>query len=94
MIMEDDRTEEQKGTHTLLIGGTDRFLSGWGRAADGASYAFWACRPSDQRKVERGVRSRIDMLRVRIVGNGYRPNPRRCAHCQVYVVHEKHGYLQ
>jgi len=50
MIIQDDRTNEQKKTHSCLIGGTDRFMSGWGRAENGKSYAFWSCRPDDRRK--------------------------------------------
>ena len=36
MIMQDDRTEAQRKTHTLAIGGTDRFMSGWGLAKGGS----------------------------------------------------------
>ena len=30
MKIQDDRTPEQKATHTILIIGTDSFMSGWG----------------------------------------------------------------
>ena len=30
MKLIDDRTEEQKKTHTTLITATDKFMSGWG----------------------------------------------------------------
>ena len=86
----DDRTEEQKRTHYVLIGGTDSFMSGWGRAKDGASYAFWACTPQDADRVESWVRSRGDIKRVREVTNDYRPKPDYCAHCHVYVVSDEH----
>ena len=45
MILEDDRTLEQKKTHTSLIIGTDSFLSGGGEADKGKSFAAWACTP-------------------------------------------------
>ena len=85
MIYVDDRTEEQKKTHPMIVLMTDRFLSGWGLAADGLSYAGWAVSHSDLPEMERRVRGRSDAMRVRIVGPGYRPNPRRCAHCHIYV---------
>ena len=39
MIFQDDRTPEQKKTHTLIVLATDRFMSGWGMAKNGVSYA-------------------------------------------------------
>lgn len=96
MELVDDRTDEQKKTHYWLIIGTDRFMSGWGGAEGGASYAVWACRPEDRVKVENWVESRSDMMRVRSVsdwGAVYRPS-RYCVHCHIYVVDEKHRALQ
>jgi len=93
MQFEDDRTEAQLETHRYLIGGTDRFLSGWGLAEGGASYAFWACRGEDAHRVEAWVKDRTDMMRVRWVIGAYRPNARHCAHAHVYVVDEGHPAL-
>ena len=90
--IQDDRTPEQKATHPIIWLGTDRFLSGWGGAAGGASYAGWACRPDDQYAVERWVRARGDMGRVREVGPGYRPSS-ACSHLHVYVVGPGHPAL-
>ena len=81
----DDRTEEQKQTHPYLIGGTDSFMSGWGGAEGGNSYAFWACTPEDWTWCNRMVNEREEMKRVRQVSSDYRPNSRNCAHCHVYV---------
>lgn len=90
MIRVDDRTEDEKRTHPLLVVATDRFMSGWGEARDGLSYAAWACRSEDEYRVERWVRARIEMSRVRIVmAKGYRPG-RYCAHLHIYVVNENH----
>ena len=47
----DDRTPEQKETHKFLIIGTDSFLSGWGQAKGGLSYAVWACKPEHRDQV-------------------------------------------
>lgn len=85
MKIQDDRTEEQKRTHTILWGGTDCFLSGWGQAAGGVSYAFWACRPEDSNRAESWVRSRGDLKRVRQVAGDYRPTGR--GHCHIYLAH-------
>ena len=91
MKRSDDRTEDQRRTHTVLIVGTDSFLSGWGEARNGVSYAAWACQPKDADRVERWVRSRSDMKRVRVTGDPY--YPKGTGHLQIYVVDEKHNSL-
>jgi hypothetical protein len=92
MIIQDDRTPEQKATHTWLVIGTDSFLSGWGKAQDGVSIAAWACRPSDRSKVLAWVESRSDMKRVREVSGDYRP--KGSGHCHIYVVDSEHSSLK
>ncbi len=95
MIKQDDRTAEQKETHTLAVVGTDSFLSGWGHAANGASYAGWACIPDDLKRVEEWVESRGDMKRVRIVlANDYNPSSVHCVHFHLYVVGPEHPALR
>jgi len=84
MILVDDRTEEQKKTHDLIVLGTDSFLSGWGEARGGKSYAGWACPGSVVNQVESWVRQRGDMKRVRIVAGNYSP-PSGPGHCHIYV---------
>ena len=79
----DDRTKQQKQTHTVVIAGTDSFMSGWGRAAGGASFAAWACRPEHARHVERWVRGRPEMKRVRSVTKNWKG--RSAAHVHIYV---------
>jgi hypothetical protein len=56
----DDRTDEQRKTHTVLHGGVDTFLSSWGPPADAGvdSRAYWACKPEDCDKVRTWVRAR------------------------------------
>jgi len=56
----DDRTDEQRKTHTVLYGGVDTFLSSWGPPADAGvdSRAYWACKPEDCDKVRTWVRAR------------------------------------
>ena len=91
MIMQDDRTVEQKKTHTWLVGGTDRFMSGWGLAEGGTSFAFWACLPKHARKVLAWVKSRGDITRVRTVARNYRPAG--IGHCHIYTVNDRHPAL-
>jgi hypothetical protein len=88
MITKDDRTDEQKITHTFLVVGTDRFMSGWGWTKGGYSYAAWACKPKDVKEVFEWVKNRSDMSRVRVVSsNNYKPSS-RCKHFHIYVADE------
>jgi hypothetical protein len=88
----DDRTPEQRVTHTVLIGGTDKALSGWGLAAGGRSIAIWACKPEDAVIVAVWVQSRTDMTRVRKLSERYRG--RKGDHVHIYDVHDTHPALQ
>lgn len=91
MIIKDDRTDEQRITHNLLVIGTDRFLSGWGGAEGGLSYAAWACKEKDIEKVYEWVKQRKDMMRVRWAEGNYKP--RGCIHLHIYVVNDNHPAL-
>lgn len=84
-IIKDDRTEEEKRSHAILVIGTDKFMSGWGLAKGGLSYAAWACKREDDDACFNWVSSRGDMRRVRtVLARSYRPS-RSCAHLQIYV---------
>lgn len=94
MILEDDRTPEQMKTHTILVVGTDSFMSGWGCAAGGVSYAAFACTIDTYDRVYKWVLNRKEMKRVRIVddrNNTYRP---KAAHTHIFVVDENHRALK
>lgn len=85
----DDRTEEQKKTHTWGVVASDKFMSGWGGARGGVSRCAWAV-PDDGSinidRVENWVRSRSEMRYVNVVNlNTYRP-PRGTVHFHIYVV--------
>lgn len=80
----DDRTEEQKVTHKLAVVGTDPFMSGWGGACGGASYAAWAFKDGQYANALARINARGDMKRVRIVTlDGYRATG--AAHLHIYV---------
>ena len=84
MIFVDDRTPEQKLTHREIVMMTDRFMSGWGMAGDGPSYAGWAFKDGHLNQVLGEVAARSDAMRVRVVGGDYRP-PSGPGHCHIYV---------
>ena len=90
MDYNDDRTPEQRATHYALVVGTDSFLSVWGKAQGGTSYAAWACPPEWARHVRDRIEGRGDMKRVRTVYGAWRPRGR--GHAHVYVVTETHPY--
>ena len=88
MRIQDDRTPEQRATHQYLVIGTDRFMSGWGKAEGGASYAAWACGDyAAMKECMEQVERRSDMRRVRDTIDTptapYRPKGR--GHCHIYV---------
>ena len=87
MFFEDDRTLEQHQTHTLIVMGTDGFMSYWGMAQGGPSYAGWACTPETVEKTRKWVEARPEMKRVRIVMGNYR-SPAGPGHCHIYVAHD------
>jgi len=86
MIIQDDRTPEEKKTHWWGIVSRDKFLSGWGGAIGGVSRCAWACHPAvNTDQVFDWVKSRSDMRYVNLVDlNTYRP-PRGTAHFHIYV---------
>ena len=90
MVLQDDRTEEEKRTHPVLWVATDRFMSGWGAAEGGVSYAAWACRPEDSYQVERWIRGRGDMMRIRECLSTWTPDSRTRGHAHIYVVRDGH----
>ena len=90
-IRKDDRTPEQKKTHTCLITATDRFMSGWGEAKNGLSKCAWACKPEHMNQVERWVNNRDEMKYVNINTDPWHP---KAAHVHIYVVDEGHRALQ
>ena len=90
MKFKDDRTPEQKRTHSSIVLMTDRFMSGWGEAKGGPSYAGWAFEGGNLSRVLSEVRSRSDAMRVRVVGGDYRP-PSGLGHCHIYVWRQRFG---
>lgn len=76
----------------IIVAATDSFMSGWGEAKNGTSYAGWACKPEHESQVHNWVSNRTEMKRVRIVGNDWRP--KGIGHTHIYVVEDKHPALK
>lgn len=93
MKYQDDRTEKEREELTVLIGGVDRFLSGWGGARGGLSVAAWACREEDAEKVFAWVDSRDDIKKTRQADDGDFQVPSNTAHFHVYAVRPGHPAL-
>ena len=91
-MIEDDRSAEERKTHTVLITATDKFLSGWGCAKGGLSKCAWACKPEHEAKVLAWVKARSDMKYVNVSYGRWQPKNYR--HCHIYTVNENHPSLQ
>lgn len=87
MILQDDRTPEQKRTHILAIVARDKFMSGWGGARSGFSRCAWAVDPKEVNpdRVFNWVKSRSEMKYVNLVDLRTYRAPRGTAHFHVYV---------
>lgn len=88
MNVQDDRTPEQLETHTELVVGFDSYMSGWGRAEGGNSYAGWACHPYHTDAVLSWVENRNDLGNIRVEDGDYVPSGK--GHFHIYVVNENH----
>ena len=92
-IRTDDRTQDERLTHTILISCYDPIMSRWPTMAKFRSYAVWACRPEDADTVFKWVKNRSDMKRVKFHDNGiFFPKGR--SHVHVYVVRDGHPAIR
>lgn len=94
--IKDDRNVDEHLSHNWLVIARDRFMSGWGGAAGGASIAVWACATLPEAEAcEQWVRNRSEMRNVRLVREKNRTLARiRAAHVHVYVVDAGHPATQ
>ena len=99
----DNRTGEETETHTILIGGVDTFLSGWGppKYHGVKSRAYWACRPEGVEHVWAWVESREEFPNVEVRVPGKRDpylyltgTTRMADFVTIYVVRENHPALR
>lgn len=91
MIRKDDRSPEQKTTHRYGVVASDRFMSGWGEAKNGASRCAWACHPdANIDRLYNWVKARKEMRYVNIVDLGSYRAPRGTAHFHIYVANPDH----
>ena len=97
MKVVDDRQQlspEEKLKFNNLIAATNKFMSGWGKAAGGNSYVVYCCEDKDYSKVMTWMQNRNDFIRVRQVMPNYKPNPSCCSHIHYYVVKDGHPALR
>ena len=92
-LMQDDRTEYEFRTHTCFIKGRDTFLSGWGGAEGGTSYAVWCCRPEHLDTVLAWVKGRSDMVGVTTAFDPDSYQLNRGDRLHIYVVGSGHPSL-
>ena len=86
----DDRTVSEMETHCYLVVGVDEAMSGWGEAAEGMSYAAWACKEKDLDAVLEWVEQRGDITDVLVVPADEFTPPADCADLHIYTVRESH----
>lgn len=82
MIREDHRKPGDASRLAVVM--TDSFMSGWGLAESGLSYAAWTCESEDYDALLAWVRSRSDARRVRTITDIETYRPRGCAHLSIY----------
>ncbi len=89
--IQDDRSDDQKSTHNRAVVARDSFMSGWGGAKGGYSFAAWACSPdANFDKLWCWVQNRDDMKNVREIDlDEYEPES-GAAHFHIYVCTENH----
>jgi hypothetical protein len=91
--IQDDRTATEWLTHTCFVKGRDTFMSGWGGAEGGTSYAVWCCRSQDLGAVLEWVKARTDMVNVTTNFNPDTYKLKRGDRLHMYVVDEGHPSL-
>lgn len=89
----DMRTPTQRKTMNMLVVGMDPFLSGWGPARHGLSFAAWACHSADLPWVHQWVLDRDDINGVQVVHDGEFEDE-RCVHLSIYPVDENHPAMR
>lgn len=82
---------KNKWTRPNLVIMKDTFLSGWGKAEGGISYAAWACKDEHLEQVLEWVKGRSDSKAVRVVSKDY--VPQYAAHYSIYEVTDGHPSL-
>ena len=93
--LNDRRSDEEKETHTCLVGGRDTFMSGWGHEFDNepsASYAFWACTPELRDNVMEHVCNRDEFKNVKVRDEKWIDSTSLVARVSIYTVDANHRY--
>jgi hypothetical protein len=84
-IIEDDRTTDEVNNTLGFVVATDKFMSGWGKAAGRSYVAVPFVSEEDKYKVLSRINRRSEMKRVReVYGKTYRPSMRSGDHLHIY----------
>jgi hypothetical protein len=95
--LNDRRSDDEKKTHTCLVGGKDSFMSGWGHEYDNEppeSWAFWACTPDLEDTVEEWVQSRDEFSKVKVRTEKWIDEKSKDARISIHVVTPSHRYAK
>ena len=89
MIINDRRTEDQKTTHAILLGGYDRFMSP--HPDGGKSYAYWAVRAENEPSVTAWLKAlKTEIRKLCRYEDDLPSHIKSNAHVSIYVVNDDH----
>ena len=91
IVVQDDRTAAERISHVCFVKARDTFLSGYGDAEGGTSYAVWCCRPADHTKVGEWVKGRAEMVDLTTDFNPDTYKLKRRDRIHIYVVNDNHA---
>lgn len=90
----DRRSDEEKKTHTKLVGGYDTCLSGWGNeiGQPEGSWAFWACTDEQVPTVLAWIKTRDEFRKIRLYTEAWAEKKSIDARVSIYVITDDHRY--
>lgn len=90
-VVKDDRTGDEKLSHSVGVLATDPGMSGWGEARGGLSLCVWACHPDvNADTVLAWVGKRSDMENPQIIDLATWEAPEEAAHVRIYLCNPGH----
>lgn len=102
MVIDIEEMREHEGSLNRyagkkFVGGLDTFLSGWGKATDKFSYAFWICDDDELATVKKWIEGRNDISKIRVFNleqfENFVDNKEVPKHVSAYLVYNGHPAL-
>ena len=93
-VIDDRRTAKEVEQTIGYVVATDRFMSGWGHAPGRSLFAVPFRNHTEAAIVEQNMRRRSEMIRVRVVGEDYRPKLYRGDHFSIRSMAECSRFFQ